>query len=363
MPNQTPFFSIVMPAYNPRELIHRPLLSLASQWFRDFELIIVDDASTEAWEDALLDFPWLDPRVVHCETNGGCGLARRRGVEEAIGEYVLFMDSDDFLASPLTLHTLHEEILKAGQTIDIVSSNFIELNEDGSRKLHDTGDRGWVHGKVYRRQFLINRGVEFPHYRYTEDGCFNMMAFPLADAILFCSNLETYVWAWNPKSIVRSQDYTLLLMQNDYPMGHLHAHRRLHTFMVETEARGLPEDHPDVVVARRIRESEGASVISSAIFLYVYAKGVESRIKDPEDRDLINGACRTAFCEMNVAGHINAITSMGEWVTKIQYVLVNHLPTVVNQEPSVLLDESFPAWLERVLADGTKIKRKWDDEI
>ena len=90
----TPEISIIMPCYNAEAYIGASLQSVLQQHFTDFELIIVNDGSTDASADILRDIK--DPRVrVIDQTNAGVITARNRGLAEARGELVAFLDSDD----------------------------------------------------------------------------------------------------------------------------------------------------------------------------------------------------------------------------------------------------------------------------
>ena len=91
----SPAVSVVIPVFNRAQLVHRAIQSVLDQTFRDFELIIVDDGSSDDLAKSLSSIK--DPRiqfVVH-DTNKGAAAARNTGVGEARGQYVAFLDSDD----------------------------------------------------------------------------------------------------------------------------------------------------------------------------------------------------------------------------------------------------------------------------
>ena len=86
--------SVIVPLYNKRPYLPRALDSIASQSFRDFEVIVVDDGSTDAGGEWAAAYP--DPRFrVIRQTNAGPGAARNRGIAEATGELIAFLDADD----------------------------------------------------------------------------------------------------------------------------------------------------------------------------------------------------------------------------------------------------------------------------
>lgn len=102
----TPAVSIIIPTYNRASLVREAALSVLAQTFEDFELIIVDDGSTDGTADALAG---LDDRLRYVpQANAGRSAARNRGLELAAGEFVAFLDSDDlFLPTKLERQVGH----------------------------------------------------------------------------------------------------------------------------------------------------------------------------------------------------------------------------------------------------------------
>lgn len=92
--SEPPLFSVVVPTYNRRDTIVAAVESALQQTVRDIELIVVDDGSTDDTLGLLAAIP--DPRLrVIVQANAGAAAARNRGIEEARGKYVAFLDSDD----------------------------------------------------------------------------------------------------------------------------------------------------------------------------------------------------------------------------------------------------------------------------
>lgn len=91
----TTTISIILPTYNRAETLARPIDSVLAQDFHDFELIVVDDGSTDATAEQVRRYS--DPRITYLwqHTNLGGNAARNRGIEEAKGELLCFIDSDD----------------------------------------------------------------------------------------------------------------------------------------------------------------------------------------------------------------------------------------------------------------------------
>ncbi|MFN5308085.1 MAG: glycosyltransferase family 2 protein [Candidatus Kapaibacterium sp.] len=96
--NRVPFFSVIMPTYNRAQLIERALQSLLAQTEKDWELIIVDDGSTDNTNELIRRFIADNPQYAvrySYHSNRGTGLSRNAGIMQACGMYVTFLDSDD----------------------------------------------------------------------------------------------------------------------------------------------------------------------------------------------------------------------------------------------------------------------------
>lgn len=113
-----PYFSIVVPVYNVEKYIDPCIDSLLNQSFSDFEVILIDDGSTDSSLDILNKRADLDARLkVFTQKNQGLSQTRNRGVSYAMGEYLLFLDSDD-LYSPQALEIIYSHCQKS--SVDIL---------------------------------------------------------------------------------------------------------------------------------------------------------------------------------------------------------------------------------------------------
>lgn len=92
-----PYISVVMPAYNAENTVKSAVESVLCQSFSDFELIIINDCSTDGTADILRDLAQRDTRIVIIENerNSGVSYSRNAGVARAAGEWIAFLDSDD----------------------------------------------------------------------------------------------------------------------------------------------------------------------------------------------------------------------------------------------------------------------------
>jgi glycosyltransferase involved in cell wall biosynthesis len=102
-----PFFTVIIPTYNRLEMVLQALESVWSQTFSDYEVIVVDDGSTDGTSEKLQALR-SRARVLR-QPNRGQGAARNKGIHSAAGEYVVFLDSDD-LWFPWTLAAFHNVI-------------------------------------------------------------------------------------------------------------------------------------------------------------------------------------------------------------------------------------------------------------
>jgi glycosyltransferase involved in cell wall biosynthesis len=95
-----PLISIIVPVYNVNVYLDKCLQSLISQTYTNIEIIVIDDGSTDGSENKCDNWKNKDPRikVIH-KSNAGLGMARNTGIEIASGDYIVFIDSDDFISS------------------------------------------------------------------------------------------------------------------------------------------------------------------------------------------------------------------------------------------------------------------------
>lgn len=128
-----PFFSIIVPVFNQIGKMDACVESLKKQTFRDFEVVCVDDASTDGSGDFLEAIAAEDARfrVLHHEKNGSVMAARYTGMAAALGKYVFFVDSDDYIELR-SCELLHERLEQ--QSVDVLSFGAI-MEPSGSKML------------------------------------------------------------------------------------------------------------------------------------------------------------------------------------------------------------------------------------
>lgn len=122
--------SIITSAYNAQSTIGRAIESIQSQSFKDWEMLIVNDCSTDNTVNIVKEYSNKDARIrlISHNVNKGAGLARRTGISAIKGEYMTFLDSDDYL-KPDCLEKLYWYI--SHYDVDIVSPGYISITPNG----------------------------------------------------------------------------------------------------------------------------------------------------------------------------------------------------------------------------------------
>lgn len=133
MTEHTPFFSVIIPIYNVEQYLCECVDSVLRQSFSDIEVILVDDGSPDNCGAICDDYQKRDPRIrcVH-KPNGGLSDARNAGIRIARGEYLLFLDSDDYWDDPEALRQLRTDLEASRTPADIGIFQAKLLYPDGS---------------------------------------------------------------------------------------------------------------------------------------------------------------------------------------------------------------------------------------
>ncbi|CUQ42734.1 spore coat polysaccharide biosynthesis protein [Clostridium paraputrificum] len=124
--------SFIVTAYNLEDYITRCLTSLINQTYKDIEVIIVDDGSKDKTVEKVNEICKMDPRCLLVKkTNGGANSARKTGLELVNGEFVVFVDGDDYIDCKLA-ERIAEEVNK--KKCDIISFNYASVDDEGNRR-------------------------------------------------------------------------------------------------------------------------------------------------------------------------------------------------------------------------------------
>lgn len=205
MPRHRTTVSIVMPIFNGERFLRSSLDSLLAQTFQDFEVICVNDGSTDLSESIINEYAERDSRVKTVnQANGGVASARNAGIENAEGRYLLFCDDDDLFASNMleamvgTMERNNADIcIPNGYKLDmadnerVVDFNFINTKFLPEKECFSPRDAGkyllnfptFFIYKMYRLSFVREHGVFFDARRAEEDALFFTQALLLSERI------------------------------------------------------------------------------------------------------------------------------------------------------------------------------------
>ena len=124
--------SIITPCYNAEQFIRETIESVIAQTYTDWEMIIIDDCSTDNSADIIKEFKSRDSRIKYLKTekpSGSPTLPRNIGIQNAKGRYIAFLDADDIYCP----NKLENQLKYFDDTVGIVFSNYEKIQSDGSR--------------------------------------------------------------------------------------------------------------------------------------------------------------------------------------------------------------------------------------
>lgn len=207
--------SAVLPVYNCEKFLRQCLDSLGAQTLKDFEAICVDDGSEDGSSLILEEYAAKDPRftVIHTK-NGGAGAARNSGMKKACGEYIIFLDSDDYYEpdmleeayrcarndnADITVFRSKQYDQETGEiTLCTYSLRTDKLPKKRPFSINDMEHSifrcfmGWAWDKLYRRSFVLNNELLFQEQRTTNDMYFTYISLFKASRITVCDKYLYY---------------------------------------------------------------------------------------------------------------------------------------------------------------------------
>jgi len=187
-------FSFVIPVYNVENYLVRCLDSVINQTYRDFEVIIIDDGSTDSCPEICDDYAKQDKRIcaIH-QKNQGLSMARNVGVEAAKGDYIFFVDSDDYLET----NALERLIPYTEENRKVVSINTTAEPIVHEARLYTSLEclgEGFIRiaswSYIYLRSFLLDNNLRFEPGLY-EDTLFTPTAIYKSGSV-YVTNLPLY---------------------------------------------------------------------------------------------------------------------------------------------------------------------------
>ena len=189
---------IIIPAYNAHKHINNSLISIAMQTIKDkINIYIVDDGSKNNYTNIVNLFKdKINIKELTLNTNSGPGVARQYGIDNSNGEYILFLDSDDILYNKFSLEKIYNAI--RSENFDYAVGGM--LDEQGDNLFYYSNHMGCLHGKMYKRKYLIDNNIRFNNSRSSEDHSFNKLVVLSEPKTIFLDD-EIYVYKDNPSSV------------------------------------------------------------------------------------------------------------------------------------------------------------------
>ncbi len=206
--------SVIIPVYNTAEYLRECLDSVLAQDIGGLEAVCINDGSPDNSIDILREYAAKDSRVVVIDKpNEGVAAARNDGIKAATGEFIAFMDSDDFYPNPSVLRILYDAAV--GNGVDVSGGHYFRVAKDGTRtetrfrykriKLDVKGfvdyrdfqyDLGYI-CYVFRTSLLRDNGIVFPLYSRFQDPPFFVRAM-FAAGRFYAIDEPTYCYRFIP---------------------------------------------------------------------------------------------------------------------------------------------------------------------
>lgn len=217
-------FSIIVPVYNSETFLENCIHSIIMQTYQNYEVIIINDGSTDGSINILKKYEEQDKRVkVFSKENGGLSSARNYGISKATGDYIVFLDSDDYISDNY-LETIWNEINKFNPDIVRTKLNTVDLNLGKVKIDNDLPTGIFFSGMetqlllmknkissvmsclyVYKRKYWIDNNFNFELNRYHEDYGLILLVLLKASRVVV-ANEAIYYYCIRENSIMTTKD-------------------------------------------------------------------------------------------------------------------------------------------------------------
>lgn len=218
-----PLVSIIIPVYNVEDYLKSCLDSVINQSLNNIEIIVVNDASTDSSKEIIMDYCSKYKEIIFIDKvkNSGLSAARNTGLEVANGEYISFIDSDDWIESDM-IEVMYNEAKKANADIALcemmyeyesyqvyknITVNKKYLNREQYIKellTQQHNIESFVMVKIYKRSLLLDNNIKFSEYiKYKEDIDFSIRLSFMVDKVV-CIQKPFYHYIQRANSIVHS---------------------------------------------------------------------------------------------------------------------------------------------------------------
>lgn len=212
-------FSIIVPIYNVEEYLERCVESLINQTYKNIEIILVDDGSLDSCPQKCDEYGKSDSRIVVIhKKNGGLSEARNEGLEHATGDYILFVDSDDYIDKDTCERfskyaNKNVDIIVADAIVEGAEENLIHIESDKimtgeqflleSYRENKAPMAAWLN--IFKRSFLLNNQLVFKNGILHEDEEFTPRALLKANTVIVSGELF-YHYIVRANSITTKKD-------------------------------------------------------------------------------------------------------------------------------------------------------------
>ena len=221
--------SVIIAVYNAESTLRQCLDSILAQSLKEIEIICVDDGSADQSAMILKEYADSDERVrIITQENQGAGAARNTGLEEAKGEYLSFLDADDFF-EPDMLEKAYLKAKEGDARIVVFGSDQYREDLDEFREVSWTLRKhalppyrpmnyrtftdnvfkvfvGWAWDKLFERKFILEHALTFQEQRTSNDLLFVFSAVVLADRIEIVDKVLAHQRRDNPKSLSNTRE-------------------------------------------------------------------------------------------------------------------------------------------------------------
>ncbi len=204
-----PCISIIVPIFNAENYLKQCIQSILEQSFRDFELMLIDDGSTDNSGAIIDSYSFKDARIhVFHQANGGVSSARNAGLKHARGKWIVFVDADDYVLPDYLRHLYagfaggnDDRLLVWGSVVisGTIRKQFPKEVMKGGKAAQYVMNNGILalsapYSKSFSRQVILNNGIEFPvNVKMGEDGIFLQRYLNAIETVSFISDVDYYV--------------------------------------------------------------------------------------------------------------------------------------------------------------------------
>lgn len=254
--------SVIIPTFNSEKFIKRAIYSVLIQSYEDFELIIVDDCSTDNTVKIIESFNDDRIKIVKHDVNTGVGVARQTGLKYTTGDFVLFVDSDDYLKDDFIEMCV---LLQKQENADIIYTSFsisfpnafqtmcagdYLMEKEATLQLYYTNQIKFLTGKLIRRSLCDK--IVWSNNRIGED-CQTLYMLMYEADLVRSSSYTGYIHVWREGSLLANKPQMYVLI------GSLYAEIDVIKFLIEKNNKRLLDYQLNnwLVQYRQMKVTEG----------------------------------------------------------------------------------------------------------